>query len=106
MRRQASEVAPSWVPFEAVTAGVFRVSSKVGTSHHDDPPPDRIDDVNVFLAANRVRLADRQVDGTLVATVGADTTCRAAVAERSNRDENALHLLASGHNRESVERGQ
>ena len=106
MRRQASEVAVSRPSSEAVTAAVFGVSLKVGTSHHDDPPPDRIDDVDVILAANRARFADRQVDGTLVAKVGADTTCRAAVAERSNRDENALHLLASGHNRESVERGQ
>jgi hypothetical protein len=52
-------MAVSWIPSEAVTGAVFRVPFEVGMSHYDDPPPDRIDDIDAFLAADRARFANR-----------------------------------------------
>ena len=52
-------MAVSWIPSEAVTGAVFRVPFEVGMSHYDDPPPDRIDDIDAFLAADRARFGNR-----------------------------------------------
>jgi hypothetical protein len=59
MRVQGSVTAISWIPSEAVTGAVFRVPFQVGMSHYDDPPPDQIDDVEAYLAADRARFANQ-----------------------------------------------
>lgn len=59
MRVQGSVTTISWIPSEAVTGAVFRVPFQVGMSRYDDPPPDRLDDLDAFLAADRARFANR-----------------------------------------------
>jgi hypothetical protein len=58
MRIEGSVTTISWIPSEAVTGAVFRVPFEVGLSHYDDPPPDTIDDVAAYVAADRCRFAN------------------------------------------------
>lgn len=48
----------SWIPSEAVT-GLNRSAFDVGFTHYDDPPPDRIDDLEALRDADRFRFANR-----------------------------------------------
>lgn len=59
MRHQGSVTAVSWIPSESVTGAVLRVPFEVGFSHYDDPPPDRLDDVDALLAADRARFVNQ-----------------------------------------------
>lgn len=59
MRVEGSVTTVSWIPSEAVTGAVFRVPFQVGMAHYDDPPPDQIDDVAAYLAADRARFANQ-----------------------------------------------
>ncbi len=59
MRVSGSATTISWIPSEAVTGAVFKVPFQVGMSRYDDPPPDQIDDVDAFLAADRARFANK-----------------------------------------------
>jgi hypothetical protein len=59
MRVQGSVTAVSWIPSESVTGAVFRVPFEVGMSHYDAPPPDRIDDIEALLQADRARFINR-----------------------------------------------
>jgi Cyclic nucleotide-binding domain len=59
MRVEGSVTTISWIPSEAVTGAVFRVPFEVGMAHYDEPPPDRIDDVDTLLAADRARFANQ-----------------------------------------------
>jgi hypothetical protein len=57
-RRVASSVTTlSWIPSEAVT-GFGKVPFSVGVSHYDDPPPDRLDDIEELRRADRFRFAN------------------------------------------------
>ncbi len=58
MRVERSVTALSWIPSEAVTGLVYRVPFEVGLAHYDDPPPERIDDVEGLLGRGRARFAN------------------------------------------------
>ena len=48
----------SWIPSEAVTGMVYRVPFAVDVAHYDDPPPDRLPDVDAYLDADGARFAN------------------------------------------------
>jgi hypothetical protein len=71
-RYSASVTSLSWIPSEAMT-GVMRLPMNLGISHYDDPPPDRIDDLEALRRADRFRFANHleawievDDDGTIV----------------------------------------
>jgi Cyclic nucleotide-binding domain len=72
MRVEGSVTTVSWIPSESVTGAVFRVPFEVGMSHYDEPPPDRLDDIQALLEADRARFVNRLQgwieveDGTIV----------------------------------------
>ena len=59
MRIEKSVAAVSWIPSEAVTGMVYKVPFAVGVSHYDAPPPDHIEDLDAFVAADGCRFANR-----------------------------------------------
>lgn len=56
-RHTASVTSVSWIPSEAMT-GVMRLPMNLGISHYDDPPPDRIEDLDALRRADRFRFAN------------------------------------------------
>ena len=48
----------SWIPSEAVE-GISKPIFELGVTHYDDPPPDRIDDLESWRATDRFRFANR-----------------------------------------------
>lgn len=74
MRVESSVTSLSWIPSEAIT-GMGRLAFDAGITHYDDPPPDRIDDLDGLRAADRFRFANRldawiDVDGGTVTASG------------------------------------
>lgn len=57
MRITSSVTSVSWIPSEAIT-GPVRVPMDIGIGHYDDPPPDRLEEVAAFVAADRCRFAN------------------------------------------------
>ena len=57
MHITSSVTSVSWIPSEAIT-GPVRLPMDVGLGHYDDPPPERLDDVGAFVAADRCRFAN------------------------------------------------
>jgi Cyclic nucleotide-binding domain len=57
MRYESSVTALSWIPSEAVPAGL-RVPFDTGILHYDNPPPDHIDDVQALRDADKFRFAN------------------------------------------------
>ncbi len=57
MRIERGVLSLSWIPSEAIT-GIMKVPFEVGVTHYDDPPPDRIDDLDALRAADRFRFAN------------------------------------------------
>lgn len=57
MHITSSTTSLSWIPSEAIT-GAMRLPFDLGVSHYDEPPPDRIDDLDALLAADRFRFAN------------------------------------------------
>jgi hypothetical protein len=57
MRVEDSVTSISWIPSESVT-GSFKVPFEVGLTHYDAPPPDRVIDLDGFLAEDRARFAN------------------------------------------------
>jgi hypothetical protein len=57
MRVESSVTSISWIPSEAIT-GPVRLPMDVGIGHYDDPPPDQLEDVAAFVAADRCRFAN------------------------------------------------
>ena len=43
----------SWIPSEAMV-GLMKLPMDVGLGHYDGPPPDRIDDIEAFVAADEI----------------------------------------------------
>ncbi len=79
MRIEASVTSLSWIPSEAVT-GVNKAIFGTGFTHYDDPPPDRIDDLDVLQNADRFRFANRlgawvEVDGGAIVDAGYTGGC-------------------------------
>jgi hypothetical protein len=73
MRISSSVTAISWIPSEAV-AGLPKLPFSFGIAHYDDPPPDRIVDLDLmqksdlFREANELRAwIDVDENGTIVA---------------------------------------
>ena len=58
MRIESSVTSLSWIPSEAVS-GVNKAIFGTGFAHYDDPPPDRIDDLDTMRESDRFRFANR-----------------------------------------------
>ena len=56
-RIQSSVTSLSWIPSEAVT-GLNKAIFGTGFTHYDDPPPDRIDDLEALRAGDAFRFAN------------------------------------------------
>jgi hypothetical protein len=74
MRIESSVTSLSWIPSEAVS-GMPRSAFEAGFTHYDDPPPDRIDDLEALRLADRFRFANRlaawiEVEDGRVVTAG------------------------------------
>jgi hypothetical protein len=59
LRLESSVTSVSWIPSEAITESAPKVPFAVGAVRFDPPPPDHLDDVASFVAADRCRLANR-----------------------------------------------
>jgi Cyclic nucleotide-binding domain len=57
MRIESSVTAITWIPSEAIE-GMPKVPFEMGVAHYDDPPPDRIDDLNALRNADLFREAN------------------------------------------------
>ena len=56
-RFESSVIAVSWIPSEAIT-GPSKVPFELGLTHYDDPPPDRMDDLEMLRTSDRFREAN------------------------------------------------
>jgi hypothetical protein len=56
-RYESSVTAVSWIPSEAIE-GLSKVPFELGITHYDQPPPDRLDDLEALRAADRFREAN------------------------------------------------
>jgi Cyclic nucleotide-binding domain len=71
MRFESAVTAISWIPSEAVE-GLPKIPFSMGVTHYDDPPPDRIGDVDamreadLFREANELRAYVEVDDGKIV----------------------------------------
>jgi hypothetical protein len=57
MRIESSVLSISWIPSEAVR-GMTKLPFEMGVSHYDDPPPDRVDDLETLRTADGFRFAN------------------------------------------------
>ena len=74
MRYESSVTAVSWIPMEAVE-GMAGMPFNVGVAHYDPPPPERLDDVEKLIAADKAREANElrafiEVDGGRIVAYG------------------------------------
>src|SRR5262245_4755309 len=58
MRVESSVLSVSWIPSEAVK-GLAKLPFGMGLAHHDAPPPDDVDDLDVLRADDRFRFANQ-----------------------------------------------
>lgn len=71
MRIESSVTSISWIPSEAVE-GLPKIPFSMGVAHYDDPPPDRIEDIDamreadLFREANELRAYVEVDDGKIV----------------------------------------
>jgi Cyclic nucleotide-binding domain len=71
MRIESSVTSISWIPSEAVE-GLPKLPFTMGVAHYDDPPPDRIDDLDtmhradLFREANELRAWVEVEDGKII----------------------------------------
>jgi hypothetical protein len=56
-RFESSVTAVSWIPSEAIT-GPSRIPFEVGVTHYDEPPPDRLTDLEALRTSDRFREAN------------------------------------------------
>jgi hypothetical protein len=68
MRYERSVTSLSWIPSEAIAGGT-RLAFDSGVAHYDEPPPDRLGDLEELRKADRFRFANRlaawvEVDGS------------------------------------------
>lgn len=72
MRYEAALTSLSWIPSEAIP-GLSRLPFESGVTHYDQPPPDRIDNLDSLAQADRFRFANELrawvevLDGRIVA---------------------------------------
>ena len=57
MRVESSVTSITWIPSEAIR-GMPKLPFEMGVAHYDDPPPERIDDLNALRAADAFREAN------------------------------------------------
>jgi hypothetical protein len=57
MRIEKSVTSITWIPSEAIT-GMTKLPFEVGLTHYDEPPPDRIEDLEALRAADAFREAN------------------------------------------------
>jgi hypothetical protein len=67
VRHESSVTAISWIPSEAIE-GLSKIPFEMGVTHYDQPPPDRIDDLEALRKTDRFREANElrayiEVDG-------------------------------------------
>ncbi len=58
MRIERDVVSVSWIPSEAI-GGTLKAPFELGITHYDDPPPEKVDDLDALAAADRFRFANR-----------------------------------------------
>lgn len=56
-RYESSVTAVSWIPSEAVS-GPSKIPFEMGVTHYDQPPPDRLDDLEALRTSDRFREAN------------------------------------------------
>jgi hypothetical protein len=56
-RFESSVTAVSWIPSEAIS-GPSKIPFEVGVTHYDDPPPDRLDNIEGLRTSDRFREAN------------------------------------------------
>ncbi len=56
-RYEASVTAISWIPSEAIE-GLSKIPFELGVTHYDQPPPDRLDDIEELRRTDRFREAN------------------------------------------------
>jgi len=56
-RFESSVTAVSWIPSEAIT-GPSKIPFELGVTHYDDPPPDRLQDLEQLRTSDRFREAN------------------------------------------------
>ena len=56
-RHESSVTAVSWIPSEAIE-GVSKIPFELGITHYDEPPPDRLDDLEELRRTDRFREAN------------------------------------------------
>ena len=54
---ESSVTAVSWIPSEAI-AGLSKIPFEMGVTHYDEPPPDRLVDLEALRKSNRFREAN------------------------------------------------
>ena len=57
MRIEKSVTSITWIPSEAIT-GMTKLPFEMGVTHYDDPPPDRLDDLEALRDADAFREAN------------------------------------------------
>jgi hypothetical protein len=75
MRYESCVTSVSWIPSEAVDRPAIRAPFDWGVLHYDEPPPSRIDDLEVLRRADRFRFANQlrawiEVDGSEITGAG------------------------------------
>ena len=73
-RFESSVTAVSWIPSEAIS-GPSKIPFNAGITHYDDPPPDRLDDLEQLRTSDRFREANElrafiEVDGGRIVNAG------------------------------------
>jgi Cyclic nucleotide-binding domain len=58
VRIEGKVTSVSWAPSEAITAPIIRAPFDLGITHYDDPPPDRIDELEPLRQSDRFRFAN------------------------------------------------
>ena len=56
-RFESSVTAISWIPSEAIS-GPSKIPFEAGFTHYDEPPPDRLDDLEELRKSDRFREAN------------------------------------------------
>ncbi|MGZ8438749.1 MAG: cyclic nucleotide-binding domain-containing protein [Candidatus Limnocylindrales bacterium] len=56
-RYESSVTAVSWIPSEAIT-GPSKIPFELGVTHYDEPPPDRLEDLEQLRTSDRFREAN------------------------------------------------
>ncbi|MDX6491413.1 MAG: hypothetical protein QOD43_1658, partial [Gaiellaceae bacterium] len=71
MRVESSVTSITWIPSEAIS-GMPKMPFEMGIAHYDEPPPDRIDDLealhenDLFREANELKAWIEVEDGKIV----------------------------------------